>query len=191
MANITFAANQFSVTPLRDSYALLAGVTTSANPEVILLLWDLQYSAVIALQKVAIPSSLSYNKTDGGIRLALMDANPSQAILILSPSSNASKELQGKNVRSSVLAVPLTVPSTSTIANAMGRASATQPWVLQDQTLNSLRLDPTRSKLVETMTNAVQQNQPEAADSAFLRWADENPDVEVRSLNLVLFAAYA
>lgn len=179
LANVTFAPHQFAVTPLSDSYALLAGITTSANPEVILLLWDLLYSAVVALQKVAIPSSASYNKTDGGIRLALVSATPSQAILILSPSSNASKGSQGKNVRSSVLSVPLTVASTSTIANAMGRASATQPWVLQDQTSNSSRLDPARSKLIETMRNAVQQNQPEAADSAFLRWADENPEVEV------------
>lgn len=186
LANLSLARHEVAITRLSDSHVLLAGVATEDHSEVVLLLWDLRYSVVLASQKVPIPSTILSGK-DGRIRLSLLTATSSQAIIVLSPTASTIKSSQGTTSRSSVLAVPLTVPSTSSIANAMGRASATQLWVASRAASTSFSpMDKGRMKLVDTMRNAIRQNRVEAADSAFFGWAEKNPEAEVRILEPTL-----
>ncbi|TFY73214.1 hypothetical protein EWM64_g10798, partial [Hericium alpestre] len=56
------SASEISLLSLGASFVLLAGITTTHPPELTLLLWDLQYSVVLAVHSLPIPSSLSHTK---------------------------------------------------------------------------------------------------------------------------------
>lgn len=116
-----FAASSTSLLALNSSHVVLALLAPKA--EISLLLWDLQYGVLLASQSLPLPSSLS---EEGGISLKLRGATDTQSLLVLSGEA-----------RSVVLAVPVTVPPTSTIAAAMGRADATKAWLAPTISLES------------------------------------------------------
>jgi len=160
------ATGAVSLLSLGSSFVLLAGITTHA-PELVLLLWDLQYSVVLASHSLPIPPYLSYNKE--GVNLSLAPASSSQALLVLTPQSPKPQSTS----RSSVLVVPFTAPLKSTIANAIGRASSGIKWLVQSESvgerpIQELSID--RREVLKKMRTAIEQNWPEAADTAFFDW---------------------
>ncbi|KAF8645497.1 hypothetical protein AX16_007782 [Volvariella volvacea WC 439] len=201
--------NTISLLPLHSSLVLLASISnTSENQEIILLVWDSQFSIVLASYSLPIPSALTQSKEMGiEIRLA-PTTNPasrrdsagddkgrvkekesvgglqsSQALLLLStvPLSTSSSPSAG-NLRSSVLVVPFVVPVVSTIAAALGRASATAKWIKSpepDVTGGSIYASPSpgydegRKKVLQSMRSAMEKNRPQAANSAFLEWEEK------------------
>jgi hypothetical protein len=163
---------------LGSSHVLLAGITQNPTREITLLLWDLQYSVLLASQTLPIPSALSQSN-ENTIKFNLVVANASQALLVLTPnvpsSHRKSQASTSSPSRSSVLVVPFTAPATSTIANAMGRASSGAKWFAQPNTSaspapNQAKYDPARMKLLDTMRSAMGQNRPQAASVAFFEW---------------------
>lgn len=164
---------------LGSSHVLLAGITQNPTREITLLLWDLQYSVLLASQTLPIPSALSQSN-ENTIKFNLVVANASQALLVLTPnvpsSHRKSQASTSSPSRSSVLVVPFTVPATSTIANAMGRASSGAKWFAQPNASASLappnqaKYDQARMKLLDTMRSAMGQNRPQAASVAFFEW---------------------
>jgi hypothetical protein len=94
-------------------------------------------------------------------------------MIILSPKLPlADQNLQR---RSSVLVVPISVPSTSTIANAMGRMEEGTKWVSKNTSAPSnvaalVVLDSSRRGLLGKMRAAINQNKPQAADELFFKW---------------------
>lgn len=184
-----------SLLSLGSSHVLLAAVSKSPTAEIVLLLWDLQYSVLLASNTLPIPSSLAQSK-DVTIKLTLIQTSSSQAILLLSPSSSShSRKSQTSASRSSVLVVPFTVPAISTIANAMGRGFVGAKWIELVASSSSTSLSPpahdvARNKVLATMTTAMQQNLPQAANVAFFEWekrekaaATKSSDVAVDSVS--------
>ncbi len=115
-----------SLLALTSSHVLLAAV---AAREITILLWDVQFSVLLASHTLSIPSILSASTLH--IRLVQGVQNESkdhtqvlgQAILILS------SETGDKKTTSLLLVVPYSVPTASTIAGAMGRGSAGKKWL--------------------------------------------------------------
>ncbi|KAF5387687.1 hypothetical protein D9615_000759 [Tricholomella constricta] len=166
------SSEEVSLVSLSSSHVLLSALTASPNPEIVLLIWDLQYSVLLASQALPVPSTLVQAK-DITIKLTLVPASTSQALLILSPNtSNSGRKSQASSSRSSVLIIPLTCPAVSTIANAMGQASAGAKWIQQATTSSSTAPthDPVRSKVLATMRTAMEKNLPQAANVAFFEW---------------------
>ena len=176
--------DELSLLSLTDSHVLLAAITRDPTPEIVLLLWDLQYSVLLASHSIAIPSSLSYSK-DTGIQLDLVATTSSHALLVLSPSQHPSSSSRGKiaettsttSPRSSVLVVPLLVPATSTIANAMGRANDGLKWLSPSSKLSANPGSPNddddeagHEKLLHTMRTALEQNNGKMANDDFFKW---------------------
>ncbi|KAJ7118777.1 hypothetical protein C8R44DRAFT_853923 [Mycena epipterygia] len=154
-----------SIIALNTSLVLLAAITSSSTRSIVLLLWDLQYSVLLASHILAIPSTLSH-LPKLSMTLRLMVAASPQALLTLSPPA---VEAQSKSAaRSSILVVPLTVPEMSTIANAMGRATAGAHWLVQPSVNDTL--GPSRGKVLTAVQNALSNNEPEAAEKAFFDW---------------------
>lgn len=125
-------SSEISILSLNTSHVLLAGIASSpSHPELVLLLWDLQYPVLLASQTLPIPSTLSRSKKRG-VQITLSGSQKSaragQVLLVLSPQL-ASSETNEADSRSSVLVVPVNVPPTSTIANAMGKAAAGAKWM--------------------------------------------------------------
>jgi hypothetical protein len=106
----------------------------------------------------------------------LVAASVSQALLVLTPATHVAKSKAselGSSLRSTVLVVPFAVPRTSTIANAMGRASHNVKWLAQDASQSSstyAELDTSQVALFTSMRAMMDQNRPEAASTSFFEW---------------------
>lgn len=166
------SSEEVSLLSLGSSHVLLSALTDTLAPEIVLLLWDLQYSVLLASQSLPIPSTLSQAK-DVTMTLKLAPASSSQALLVLSAhTADAKHKSDGTPLRSSVLVVPFTCPETSTIANALGQASSGARWMAQaaSSSIASPSHDPSRTKVLATMRTAMEKNLPQAANVAFFEW---------------------
>lgn len=148
-----------SILALNSSHILLAGITPNPDRKIVLLLWDLRFSVLLASHNHSIPSG-SEDKTT----LSLVSAF-SEALLIVSPGPS---EKAKSTSRSSVLVVPYTVPASSTIANAMGRASLAAPWLAKRPSPS--QLDRLQEALLAEMRSAMEQGRPQSASMAFSKW---------------------
>ena len=157
-----------SILSLDASLVLLCGSVTHSQ-DLVLLLWDLRYSVILASHRFSIPAKLSALK--GGVSLELVPALNTLVLLSVTsgPLDKASK------TSSAVLVVPVTAPATSTIANAMGRASSSAKWLAKPDSMPNghspiVPFGPDCHNLLGRLKAAIQQNDPEAADSAFFQW---------------------
>ncbi|KAG5648709.1 hypothetical protein DXG03_000056 [Asterophora parasitica] len=177
LSGLSFISNpqrseEISLISLNSSHVLLSAVTVSHNPEIVLLLWDLQYSVLLASQALPVPTTLVQAK-DVTINLTLVASSSSQVLLLLSPhTSNATRKVQPSSSRSSVLVVPMTCPAVSTIVNAMGQASAGAKWIHQAESssCSAPTHDTARTKVLATLRAAMDKNLPHAANVAFFEW---------------------
>lgn len=162
-----------SILSLGSSFVVLcSGI--SRSQELVLLLWDLRYSVVLASHRFSIPAKLSTSK--GNVSLGLIPA--SNTLALLSVSSGLVNK--SPKTSSAVLAVPVTAPATSTIANAMGRASSSAQWLVKSEAVSNgnghvphAPFDSDRRDLLDKLKAALRQNHPEAADSAFFEWLEK------------------
>ncbi|PBK67026.1 hypothetical protein ARMSODRAFT_1020992 [Armillaria solidipes] len=148
-----------SILALNTSHILLAGITSNPDRKIALLLWDLRFSVLLASHSLSIPSG-SEDKTT----LSLVSAS-SEVLLIVSPGPS---EKVKSTSRSSVLVVPYAVPASSTIANAMGRASSAAPWLAKRPSTS--QLDRSQEALLAEMRSAMEQGRPQSASMAFSKW---------------------
>ena len=171
-----------SLLALTSSHVLLAAV---ASQEINLLLWDLQFSVLLSSHTLSIPSALSSSQLH--IRLLPGSQTPTknqtyvagQAILILSsiPQDSSTKST------SVILVVPYSVPTTSTIAAAIGRGGAGKKWLRDSEEQTSSESvkrsaeETARINLLATMRTAMQGGRPQAAVAAFMRWAPQSEEV--------------
>ncbi|KAJ7184344.1 hypothetical protein C8R46DRAFT_938212 [Mycena filopes] len=167
---------EISLLALNTSLVLLAAVT-SPTRSIILLLWDLQYSVLLASHVLSIPSTLSH-LSKLSITLRLVATSSPQALLILSPPASEAQVKSTAATRSSILVVPLTVPPMSTISNAMGRAAAGAQWLAQPKATDAL--DAARAQVLAAVQGALAENQPQTAETAFSDWekAEQRPPSE-------------
>ncbi|KAJ3936063.1 MAG: hypothetical protein NXY57DRAFT_306926 [Lentinula lateritia] len=159
-----------SILALGSSYVLLAGSTgSSSNREVVLLFWDLSFSVLLASHTLPLPPYLTNEKVSITLVGALSSSN---VLLLISPISiiPGRRQSQGQSSSSSsVWVVPVTVPPSSSIANAIGRAAAATPWLAVSDAQGDSH-DAGRTKLVNEMRSAMDRNQPENANNAFFEW---------------------
>jgi hypothetical protein len=179
LQHLSFAAGELSLLGVSSSFVLLAGVRSTGEPEVVLHLWDAQYSALLASQTAPLPSLLP---CAGGLSVRIADATPSGAVLVLAPRAPAKgKKAVGTDGRASVLVVPLAVPAASTIAGALGRAAASAEWVAKG-VAKAKPQDDGQDAVLAAMRKALDQNRPQAADDAFFAWQEAHQEAMVRRL---------
>ncbi|KAH8988476.1 hypothetical protein EDB92DRAFT_1800580 [Lactarius akahatsu] len=155
-----------STLSLGSSFALICGCLVQSQ-DLVVLLWDLRYSVVLASHRFPIPTDLTASKA--GVSLKLIPASTTQVLLSLSsrPQGKSSKS------RSAVFVIPTTVPPTSTIATAMGRASSSAKWlVAPNGGPLGVSFSPERHDFLNKLRSTIRQNDPEAADSAFFEWIE-------------------
>ncbi|KAL0950072.1 hypothetical protein HGRIS_010076 [Hohenbuehelia grisea] len=182
------SSKEVAILSLGSSHVILAGITKSPSREVVLLLWDLQYGIVLALHSLPIPPHMSLSK-EIAINMQLESAG-SHVILALSPTP-AGRDQKAKtgstssSLKSSLLVAPVTVPSTSTIANAMGRTELGAKWLASPSTTDSatIGIDSAHAKVLDSMRLAMEQNLPQAANEAFFGWqkAEQPPSQDKES----------
>ncbi|KAH9977689.1 hypothetical protein BGW80DRAFT_1249407 [Lactifluus volemus] len=163
-------ARVVSISSLGSSLVLLCGRAVQSQ-DLILLLWDLRYSVVLASHRLSIPADLSTSKD------VSLDLVPAMNTLILLTVSSGLLDKSTKTC-SAVFVVPVTTPTTSTIANAMGRASSSARWLAKPNALPNghtpdASFDSDRRAILDKLRSAIRQNRPEAADSAFSEWVEK------------------
>ncbi|KJA29589.1 hypothetical protein HYPSUDRAFT_195963 [Hypholoma sublateritium FD-334 SS-4] len=174
-----------SLLALTSSHVLLAAISSR---EITILLWDVQFSVLLASHTFSIPSVLSASTLQ--IRLVHGVQNESknhtqvlgQAILILSSDTPDNK------TTSVLLVVPYSVPTASTIAGAMGRGAAGKKWLHTaieqgDGGVKQSEEEVARAKMLATMQTAMQAGRPQAAVAAFMKWAPAREDAVLASLD--------
>lgn len=167
--------NEISLLSLGSTFVLLAGLTRSPTREIVFLIWDLQYSVLLASHSIPIPST-SAQADKGGLALELVAGSTNLAMLIITSTTHPIKRTApdaSSSLRSTVLVVPFTVPAASTIAGAMGRASHSVKWLVQNETSPSLELDASQVALLKLMRTMIEQNRPDGASTAFFEWSSK------------------
>ncbi|KAF9644503.1 hypothetical protein BDM02DRAFT_3190540 [Thelephora ganbajun] len=192
-------SQELSLLPIHSSLVLLAAIPTSPPTDIVLLIWDLQYSVLLASHSFTMPSTLSRSAM-GGIRIELVKCTESQVVLTLSPRMPLA-EIKS-TYRSSVLVIPINVPSTSTIANAMGRAAAGEKWIAKTSASpvngaangtisagSTTRLEASQDSLLRKLHASISQKRPQAADEAFFAWVgqEEKRKLDSEGSHTVLF----
>jgi hypothetical protein len=174
-----------SLLALTSSHVLLAAV---ASQEITLLLWDLQFSVLLSSHTLSVPSALSSSQ----LHIRLLPGSQTttknqiyvagQAILILSSIPTQDSSTKSTSV---LLVVPYSVPTTSTIAAAMGRGGAGKKWLRDsEEQVSSESVKPSaeetaRVNLLSTMRTAMQGGRPQAAVAAFMKWAPQSDEVRL------------
>ncbi|KAJ8087113.1 hypothetical protein PM082_005941 [Marasmius tenuissimus] len=176
LGNLSFLSSlkeaEVSIISLTSSHVLLAGFTgPTSNREIALLLWDLQFSVLLASRTIPIPSNIVSDK----LAITLVDAmSSSNVLLVLTPSvphPERRKSSGNTSATSTVLVIPVVVPPSSSVANAMGRASAGIVWLTKDQSSEGpVQYDPGRRKVLSDMRSAMEKNRPQNANDAFFAW---------------------
>nr|GAT53704.1 predicted protein [Mycena chlorophos] len=152
---------EISLVAINTSLVLLVGVALSPR-RVVLLLWDLQYAVLLASHTFSIPSALS-SLPQISITASVTQSSSPQALLLLSAASGDSAP--PKSARSSIFAVPITCPNSSTLGSAMGRAAAGAQW------LTLLASEETsRTKVLRSVQQALAKKDAAAAEAAFFAW---------------------
>ncbi|KAF7305181.1 hypothetical protein MKEN_01233300 [Mycena kentingensis (nom. inval.)] len=158
----SLSTDEASVVALNTSLVLLAAVT-SASRSIVLLLWDLQYSVLIASHTFTIPSTLSALPKLSVTLGITSSANSPQALLVIAPpTTNAAPP---KSARSSIFSVPLTFPKSSSLGNAIGRADAGRQWLELDAPEET-----SQNKVLTSVKKALGKKDPTAAEEAFFAW---------------------
>ncbi|PPQ69895.1 hypothetical protein CVT26_014158 [Gymnopilus dilepis] len=174
-----------SLLALTSSHVLLAAI---ASQEITLLLWDLQFSVLLASHTFSIPSALSSSSLHIRLVPGVDNATKSgsqvvgQAILVLSSVPSKEKSDGGKTV-SILVVVPYTVAAMSTIAAAMGRGDAGKKWLHAREEKKLSADEKTRQKLLDTMQSAMQSGRPQTASAAFLKWAPKTDESAAEQLS--------
>lgn len=161
------SSHEVALLALGSSHVLLAA-TAHPSRDLVLHIWDLAFSVLLATQTITLPSALAEEKR---ISIALAPAGAGQCVLVLSPAGVSGSARS--NARSTVYVVPYSCPPASTIAHAMGRAEASKTWLAQHGgAAHGQAHEPKRAKLLKTIEGALASNRPQAADEAFAKWFD-------------------
>ncbi|CAE6477065.1 unnamed protein product [Rhizoctonia solani] len=147
-------ASPVSLHALKDSYILVVGISCSSPGKLILLLWDAQYSVLLAQRVSTLPSPLPPSSD-----ITISTQGSSQAQLIVSISSH-------------LLSTSIILPRTSGIASVLGAASSSSEWLVPPTTLQ----DDTRTALISRIRKEVQAGRAAQADSAFFRWVENEAE---------------
>ncbi|KAF8805835.1 hypothetical protein BYT27DRAFT_7191996 [Phlegmacium glaucopus] len=189
--------NRFSVSTLAltSSHVLLAGIS-SLSQEIVLLLWDLQFSVLLASNTHHMPSSLSSFPLHIQLILGPQTVTKTrtqvtgQALLIISSLPRKEEnEKAGTEYKSTtkIFVVPYTVPSTSTVSAALGLGGASENWLRgSDEQYSSVKptaAETSRAKLLSTIRSAVEGGQGQAATAAFMKWASQDIDPDPKPVD--------
>ncbi|KAG8763385.1 hypothetical protein FRC12_008572 [Ceratobasidium sp. 428] len=140
---------------LTGSILVLVGITTTSPPKLALLMWDTQYSTLLAERLVALPTP-----SDSTPSISLSGSTFKHLIIIVS---------------SSILSTSITSPVTSTIASALGSTSSTH-WLYPPVCTN----DESRNALVDRIRREVSAGRAAQADAAFFRWVEAAADADAQ-----------
>ena len=164
--------HQSTIYALTSSHVLLASITSSQPPEIIFLLWDVQYSVLLTERRHPLPPYLSGLSLDN-LQLTLSIASKSLALLVVRPYiTKAEKEKQlATGVKSLVLSIPYSVPESSSLKNALGKAPFTQKWISSSKG-GMPAYHGAAQDILKKLEQTLKDGHIEKAEEAFFEWLE-------------------
>ena len=137
------------------------------------MLWDVQYSVLLAERRYPLPSYLSSLPPDK-VRLRLALASKALALLVVYPYFTAAEKEKktAAGVKSLVLSIPYAVPESSSLKNALGRATSTQKWIASSKGRKLAGIDAAGRDILKRLENILKEGPVEKADDAFFGWLE-------------------
>ncbi|KAG9077500.1 hypothetical protein FS749_010605 [Ceratobasidium sp. UAMH 11750] len=152
----TQADSSLAIHALTGSILILAGVTTASPAKLALLMWDTQYSTLLAERLVPLPTT-----SDSAPTLSLSGSTSNHLTITFS---------------SYIFGVSIAAPSTSSIASALGPAHPSSTHWLSPARIK----DNTHSALIDRIRLDVQARRAPQADAAFFRWVEATAEAEAQ-----------
>lgn len=149
-------ANILLATPSHLLMVALLG-ETHGKERAAALVWDIDYDAVLAQVE------WSLSPGTGMPQVSVAPAGPEQAVVQI--------DTIGDRGRTSVLVLPLSVPSTGLLRHAVGAAAQTAPWLGNPAPAELVSLS--EQQLLDTLGEAADAS---AIDAAFRAWVDEETE---------------
>jgi hypothetical protein len=164
--------HQSTTYALTSSHVLLASITSLQPPEIIILLWDVQYSVLLTERRHPLPSYLSGLPLDN-LQLKLSIASKSLALLVVRPYITKA-EIEKKTatgVKSLVLSVPYAVPESSSLKNALGKEPFTQKWITSSKG-DKPPYHAAARDILKKLESTLKEGHIEKAEEAFFEWLE-------------------
>ena len=162
---------QSTTVALTSSHVLLASITSSDPPNIIFLLWDVQYSVLLTERRHPLPSYLSGLPLNN-LQLKLTIAPKSLALLVVRPhitvAENEKKTAAG--VKSLVISIPYAVPESSSLKNALAKAPLTQKWITSPKGSKLPGVDASARDILKSLESTLKEGHIEKAEKAFFEW---------------------
>ena len=162
---------QSTTVALTSSHVLLASITSSEPPNIVFLLWDVQYSVLLTERQRPLPPYLSGLPLDN-LQLDLTIAPKSLALLVVRPhitvAENEKKMAAG--VKSLVISIPYAVPESSSLKNALGKAPLTQKWITSPKGGKLAGVDASARDILKSLENTLKEGHIEKAEDLFFEW---------------------
>ncbi|CUA77897.1 hypothetical protein RSOLAG22IIIB_06849 [Rhizoctonia solani] len=147
-----------SIHALKGSIVIITGISASSPSKLVLLIWDAQYSVLLAERTSILPSPLPPSSTN--ITISTRGSSKTQLIITISTH---------------ILSASITLPQTSSIASVLGAADSSSEWLVPSTTLQ----DDTRTALVNRIRQEVQAGRAAQADAAFFRWVENQAESSI------------
>jgi hypothetical protein len=164
--------DSLSILALTSSHLLVAGITRK-DPSIALLLWDTRLSTLLTERKHSIPTSLS-SVAPEEIRLQLVSSNDRQSLLIVNSQRSVTATDSSSSSKAIIYIIPHNVPATSSLANAIGKAQATNNWLAPapkpPQPQSTDPDEEKREEILQEIIEALNAGDVEQADRIFFDW---------------------
>jgi hypothetical protein len=137
------------------------------------MLWDVQYSVLLTERRHPLPPYLSGLPLDN-LQLKLTIASKSLALLVVCPYINVAEreKKMAAGVKSLVLSIPYAVPESSSLKNALGKASFTQRWITSEKGDKPAGIHAAADDILKRLENFFKEGHVEKAEEAFFGWLE-------------------
>jgi hypothetical protein len=147
---------------------LLSAIVPSNPNDVLLLLWDLRYSVVLATTTCPVPPSVAMHSSEE-LDISLSRIGADQVCITLSPRVSG----KSRSARCVALVASFSTPPTSTIAVAMRCLEETKSWIGGERDVAVLdTAETTRRTLVADVAKWLLAGDVDSANKKFFDWAE-------------------
>jgi hypothetical protein len=164
-----------SINCIGSTHVLVAGFDKT-DLGIVLLLWDVQYGVLFAERKIPKPNAFSTIPQDR-LQLQLSPCDSAQSLMtIFTTKTHGRRDTSASGLKALIMVIPHTIPITSSLANAIGRASAGEKWLVSSPLHPSSRSkshEDGREAMLTGVEDAIQNGKADVADKIFFEWETE------------------
>jgi hypothetical protein len=164
-----------SINCVGSTHVLVAGFEKT-DLDIVLLLWDVQYGVLLAERRLPKPNAFSTVSQDR-LQLQLSPCDSAQSLItVFSTKAHSRRDVPTSGLKAVVMVIPHIIPIASSLANAIGRATAGEKWLVSSplpDSSGSKSYEDGREAMLAGVVEAIENGQAGVADKVFFEWETE------------------